>query len=407
MSGIILAVMVFMMPVFVRIVPLLAGLYLLNTLLSPAPRWHFPPRNIRPAWYLIMAFYLLHVVGLLYTEHLSLGTFDLQVKLPLLAFPLIIGLVVPPEPKVMFRIRRAFVFGCVAASLMCLGRAAWIYLVDGAFAFTYTALSFHMHVGYFAMYLLMALCFVYVEILEGKGYSSTRWLIVVFFLILMEVLLQSKMALLLTAMLLLTAVIASWLKKDRQRLSTGLALGAVLLYMLITQFIVTPDVSRVYMASKNLDLARTETDTKESSMIRLIIWRIAGNIMAEHPVIGVGTGDVMPELKSYYKDMNLMSAYDQQLNAHNQFFQTTIALGVMGLLVLIALLVCSLVLAWRSHAWRSLLFLIVTGGHFLTESVLETQAGTLFFGLFFSLLVLTEPRIREAITVKNQQVNDR
>ena len=136
------------------------------------------------------------------------------------------------------------------------------------------------------------------------------------------------------------------------------------------------------------------TTTYHHDVLATKQWSVTGSTVRKSLlVIGVGTGDVMPELKSYYKDMNLMSAYDQQLNAHNQFFQTTIALGVMGLLVLIALLVCSLVLAWRSHAWRSLLFLIVTGGHFLTESVLEKQAGTLFFGLLFFFLVLKETRI--------------
>ena len=78
------------------------------------------------------------------------------------------------------------------------------------------------------------------------------------------------------------------------------------------------------------------------------------------------------------------------LNAHNQFLQTQLGTGIVGSLLLFALLGAMGYYTYRSrraHAWlpaAALFFvaLFVTFG--MTESLLEVQRGTLFFAFFYS-----------------------
>jgi O-antigen ligase len=76
----------------------------------------------------------------------------------------------------------------------------------------------------------------------------------------------------------------------------------------------------------------------------------------------------------------------QRLNAHNQFIQTFITLGVLGAALLAAMFLVPAVLGFRKEAWIYLTFLTVTGISMLFESMLETQAGVVFYAFFNTFL---------------------
>ena len=65
---------------------------------------------------------------------------------------------------------------------------------------------------------------------------------------------------------------------------------------------------------------------------RLIMWTVSFNIMKKYPN-GVGTGNVEEELVSSLNNLGHVELADEKLNPHNQFLQTGVELGWLGLFV--------------------------------------------------------------------------
>ena len=73
-----------------------------------------------------------------------------------------------------------------------------------------------------------------------------------------------------------------------------------------------------------------------------------------------------------------------RLNAHNQFIQTTAALGVPGLILLTGVLVSALIFAFRNRDLLLIAFLVVIGLNAMVESILEVSAGVIFFSFLYA-----------------------
>ena len=137
------------------------------------------------------------------------------------------------------------------------------------------------------------------------------------------------------------------------------------------------------------DAAVKEEVAEHSTQARLKIWPLAVKIIRKHALKGVGTGDVRDALDASYRENGYEFGAEQHLNAHNQFLHTGMALGIFGLAVLIAIFIFSLQWSIRRKDWAHFLFLMVVLLNSLTESILERQAGILFFCFFNTLFILS------------------
>ena len=92
--------------------------------------------------------------------------------------------------------------------------------------------------------------------------------------------------------------------------------------------------------------------------------------------------EVQDALNEQYKQ----DGHPQLLNydVHNQYLQTLIAQGLLGLITLILVLLAPLFCGNRSFLSYS--FVLIFATCILTESMLEVQKGVLFFAFFSSLL---------------------
>ncbi len=79
----------------------------------------------------------------------------------------------------------------------------------------------------------------------------------------------------------------------------------------------------------------------------------------------------------------------KEYNFHNQYLQTFGTIGVFGFLVLIYLLVMPFIAAIKQLDYLVAIFLFIICSSFLTESMLERQAGVAFFAFFYTLLIIT------------------
>jgi len=138
---------------------------------------------------------------------------------------------------------------------------------------------------------------------------------------------------------------------------------------------------------------KVKNDTKEGTGERLLIWRSSLDIIKNNYLFGLGTGDVKDGLIKSYSARGISMAEECRLNAHNQYLQTFISIGLIGFMVLILMFIIPVFDSVKNNYLLYLLFLIIVGFNFLVESMLERQAGVIFYGFFNSYLFIIKKRL--------------
>jgi O-antigen ligase len=123
----------------------------------------------------------------------------------------------------------------------------------------------------------------------------------------------------------------------------------------------------------------------------MAIWKHSLHIIKGNLLFGVGTGDVKNELSMQYRASNEKTLESRHLNAHNQFLQTAIALGIIGLGALLLILTCAAMWTFQTKQHEATLLILLITINFLFEAMLETQAGVVFIS-FFLFLYMTKAR---------------
>ncbi len=132
---------------------------------------------------------------------------------------------------------------------------------------------------------------------------------------------------------------------------------------------------------------RGENPSGHTLSMRLEFWKTAGYIIRQHPLFGVGTGDIQDSFNKMYEETNSKLDMVWRLRCHNQYLAITVAFGFIGLLVfLIYLFYPAIILRKRLHYlyWPFYLIALLS---FITEDTLETQSGITFFILFQALFL--------------------
>ncbi|MGQ0829486.1 MAG: O-antigen ligase family protein [Bacteroidota bacterium] len=378
----------FFLPV-ARLVPLFIVLMLINWLIEGDFGNKFQLILKNKFSLLFISFYLLHLIGLLYTRNINSGLFDVQVKLSLLLFPLFLT----SRPMEASKIRYVFIaliLGCVVAGIIMLARAIYIHLITGENNFFYEGFaSFLIHPGYSSMYINVAIAWLLLNVLNGqlyKGWFSNKVTVaVILFFSFIVVLLSSKMGFIILILMYVGFLIYYILNKKKYLFgSIGIILIAISIFAL---FRFVPELSeRLDVAFKAVTKTNANQAEIESTAVRILVWKAANNIISENMFIGVGTGDAKDELMKEYKKKGMTGAIEHKLNAHNEYYQAFVALGLIGFLLLLISLFFPLWYSFKAHNVIYILFLLIIILNFLTESMLETQAGVMFYAFFNSLL---------------------
>jgi len=334
---------------------------------------------------LFISLYLIYLIGMSYTINVSHGWMDLQIKLSILLFPIILS----SEPLMDFVRQKwfgfAFISGLVLHGMGCLIYASWLYLSSGATVFTYMQFSKFVHPSYYTMYIDLAFVFMFYAITakvnELKKNEKNFIYVSIIFLLVIVILLESKMGQIITALLIPTMLFKYFSSKK----STFKAIAAVIAVLGLLVIGISK-VSRFHAMGNLLSGKNRNLKSEESNQARYSAWQASWEVISQHPAFGCGTGDTATLRHQYLKD-GMTGAYHNKLNSHNQYLQTAMALGIPGLLILLYNLFIPLVISFKQKRFVYGLFLMILILNFLTETMLDQQAGTMFYGLFNSLLM--------------------
>jgi O-antigen ligase len=130
--------------------------------------------------------------------------------------------------------------------------------------------------------------------------------------------------------------------------------------------------------------------------IRLAIWQNALSEILADPWLGYGTGDSLGAMLSAYESSHFAIGTQNGFNAHNQFFELWLQIGILGPVLFLLMLVHGFILAWKANGWIRCSALIVFFMLSLSESTLMTFRGVCF--LCFILFITFDPENNEGIT---------
>ncbi len=132
---------------------------------------------------------------------------------------------------------------------------------------------------------------------------------------------------------------------------------------------------------------RGENPSGHTLTMRLEFWKTAIYIIKQHPIFGVGNGDIQDSFNEAYTETHTKLDRTWWLRCHNQYLAITVAFGILGLLFFLFYLCYPAIVLKKQLHPLYLAFFFIALLSFLTEDTLETQSGVTFF-IFFQTLFL-------------------
>lgn len=204
--------------------------------------------------------------------------------------------------------------------------------------------------------------------------------------------------------LLLTLYVFSLARGQRplQRFGWPVAVAAAVLVLSLLPGI--PLGERFVDAFASIQQAEQPLDPWDTLAVRLELWRVAGDSIAAHPLLGGGPGAYRAALEAAAASSTLNPELLRYEHPHSQYLSALVISGPLGLLALFALFGVPMVLAVRSLAsdqravrhlaWSAVATVGVLTVVALSESIFQRNAGVVWFALLSSL-TLARARAQE------------
>jgi len=395
---------------------------------------------------LLSGLYIIYLISILYSENKDYANTDLLLKLPLLLFPLFLSTTESLNKSQYKSVLRTFAISTFFAAIATLLIGYYNYMQTGLTKyFFYHDLTIFMHHSYYALYALFAIViFIYLFNKTENKKSKIAYSSMAFGLSIFLFLLSSRMQILIFVTLLTLFIVVRAFQKKRILIGIlALFLSYVCIILLVTKM---PKTSKRLQQTKehikNINYLKTNSDP------RVQIWGAATNVIKKKYLFGTGVGDVKDELISQYELLsendsdknkaieqkiidiqrnekwllhikqkakeNNISVEDQlfadaifvlgdtksrykyfikkEYNYHSQFFQTLSAVGLLGFFFLFfSLAIPAYNLGLKNKNYLLLVFMFMVFVSFITESMLERQAGVILYAFFISFLVFIKP----------------
>lgn len=404
LSSLFLLIIVFFIPIWIKIALLFIPLLLLSWLFER--KWQILVIEIKRNRFaqLLILFWILHLVGVLYSTNWKYGLNDVQQKLSFVFFPIFLLTAYTYDKLTTSKILKIFLVGSVISGLVCISNALYHSIsitskqlifnpipFDAEYEnyFKYTRFSFLYHPSYLAMFFTFSIAILFKFIKERKNdvfYVLLFSFGIIFFSILILFLSPRAGIVALFSTIIIGLI---WLLTDRIKwvLRAGfIGIFGVLAFILFLS--INKDSSFVKKMNEEIfyNLNPRKSQFSHNYDMRFYLWQCIPDVMSKNLVFGYGTGDFHVALNEQYDKHNLVSAAQNEYNAHNQFFECLVGLGLVGFVVMLMLILYPMYFLLKKDTdFIKILFFVIISINFLAESMLSRIAGILFFALFYCL----------------------
>lgn len=375
---------------------------------------------MNPMVNVFLLFFLLHVLAVFYSSDKQVAWFSLEKKISLFALPMILATIELRKEDVK-KMLHIFIITCIAATLICLG-TGFYKIYEGAPTFNFdpfSTASFYsfnantpnawmhlsyvqlasgidIHPSYFSLYLnfciFLLIHFYARSFHELSVLKKTIFLLIFLYLSIFILLLSSRV--MIFALLLISFYGINQLLKTAHRTlywSISLAYFVLFLGMLylnpVSRFRGYQEIVTTYPYLK-------PGLQSQSTTIRASLWSVSIQSLPKiNWFLGAGTGDVEQLISETSKNRNITNVLDSK-DPHNQYLQTLLGLGALGLGMLLICFGWPAYLSYQNGNLVYLGFIFLFSILCLTETVLELQKGIVFYSLFGSLILFQYHPVR-------------
>lgn len=348
---------------------------------------------------LFIVFFSIHLVSMLYTENISSGWHGIEVKLAFIAFPLFLPLIFNSKTVNFYLIFKIMIYTGIGYCLLSFGRAGLIFLesknvsdlLSSNLGFRIGQSHPFVHPTYVSLYLnVLSLLLIYklIKINTTNKYKLFTFGTTALFFIFI-VFSSSKLGILL--MLINVIILLTYYAIKKSKIKKSLIILSVFSLITVTGIYNSPLKIRFEQAYKEIFHGnKNASGYQMSTGTRIWTWKSTTYIIQDNLLQGVGIGDIREELKIKYKELGITDESRNKLDSHQQFLQTFATIGVFGFINLIMIFFILFQKAIKTKnilLFSFALFYFIFG---LTESMLETQAGIVFF-TFIAILFYQIP----------------
>ena len=252
----------------------------------------------------------------------------------------------------------------------------------------YSSCSFCvMHHNYLSLYILTAISLLYgtlVRFWSRKSWHRLRWYVVADIVLLAAYVIRSDSRSGLVALLLLFIACLSHLALVRKQWRVVAMIVSVAIVGVGVSYLISPDLyKRAATMVKHLSQG-------EEGDVRQTLWVCGIEASMEKPLFGFGCDGYQEQLTERFHAYDCADGYQKKLNTHNQYIETLLTLGFVGLLVLLTLIVLPIVLSFRNRYFRLpiVLFTLVYAVCLMFEVTLARQMGLLFLCFWYCVMML-------------------
>lgn len=368
----------------------------------------------RPAITLMLLFGLLHTISVFLSHNRQEGITLLQLRAPLLLFPLSLGLILV-SPQLKSRLLWLFPMITTGAAIACFVYALAQFLQTGNVGLLYND-SLTVAIGkqsvYFALLINLAI-FSYVYQLftqhgplRGKGWIYAA----IFFLVIIQFMLASRMEI--SFMLVTSCLFFSYYFFVRRRKTGwGILFLAGLLTAVISLIVFFPKTinrfreiayPRYTFTSQAIEShynGQLTPDQWNGMNIRLAIWTCGWELSKEHPVFGVSVGDKQDALMAKYKEKGFEFGIRTQKNMHSNYLDLLASMGITGLLFFLAgYIFLPLISCYKNKDVPGALFITALAVSLITETYIDRSTGCTVLAFFIAFVIACHQPVNSSAT---------
>lgn len=331
-------------------------------------------------------YFMIQLIGLTYTEDIKRGVNVITRLLPFLLLPTIIISEKISNNKLKLLLKIMTLWILLVMIYLCLYQ---IVIEERSlntmvhFAFDKLGISQH----YVSIILVLSIMFCVHEIFlkEKIFFNVIISVSLIFFLLLFS----SRSSL----VILLFSLVVFFLKEFKDKsISLKLTVITSVFAIVTLGFFSSSELQKktnILLKSTDFDIEIIKTKNsitfaKNTIEQRVMINLASLNIIKENPFFGVGTGDYLNALQAEYVKLNFIAGIKERFNAHNQYFEDYIKVGILGFLSIIILMV---IIVKESYKKKSYMFYCAFAIVFmcLFESFFARHHGTVFTAFFIPL----------------------
>lgn len=346
--------------------------------------------------FVFILLYLISLIGMTYTFNVEEGVFRLQQKLPLLIFPLIFGttdiITLPLVKKILLHFIIAVSINCTIS--LAYGINNYFHTWQTEMLTGYNLMLFpDTYANVMGILCLTGVIFCF---LFFKEFSGRRKIFLGLALILLSVYILLLSIRLIIALLVI--VIMLFILQSINNIKYRILFISTLFILAISASLLVPSLQKKWIELTDFSKENTIKLDEDSSLgrawggqaIRIAIWKCSKDILKEHWLIGVGTGDIQDTLQQTYENRKFYFASRfNKYNAHNQYLQMTIGYGIPGLILLLLCIIAPFFKPRNPINKFYYLFLLSFLSICFTEVILDVNKGVIWYSFFNSILAFS------------------